>query len=292
MKDWVQTVGSNDYRFRTAKVIDRAISQNFDFTFANIRWDENGALETRCRFPICLDVQAGDRMLIVEHTSGYGLSKNARVLTSTARANSYVADTNLPVLPGLSMEAIKSEISLIFVMMLIIGTAAAVSLHYLGQLAAILIAVIGLLWYAWQKEKWLKGRKVHKRALADENALFADAGKILGKWAREVRAADEIDEIKDEQARLEQERERIRRAKQAEEPQPTQTAKQPPYWEVLKLPSDATWEECRTAYRSKILALHPDRHRQLDPELLERAEELTTRLNRAMEEAKRAFGKT
>lgn len=292
MKDWTKAVGSHVYRFRTARVLDRAMSPDFNFTFANIQWDNDGKRETGCRFQNSLDVRDGDRMLIVEHASGFGLRENARVLITTVRADTFVANSNLPDLPDMTFDGLKEEVSAVFVLCLITGTAAAAAWHFLGPIAAILTCLIGVLWYGSQIEKRVRKRKLHKQALADQETLFSEAGKTLGDWARRVRAEDDAEEIAAELEQNRREQERLRQARAArEEAAETSQRKRRPYWEVLGVDRNATWDKVKVAHRTKMMQLHPDRHRQLPPELLMEAERLAKEINGALEEAKVHFGR-
>ncbi len=292
MKDWTKTVGSHVYRFRAARVLDRAMSPDFRYTHANIRWDNDGKRETGCRFQNSLDVRDGDRMLIVEHASGFGLKENARVLITTVRADTFVANSNLPDLPGITFDGLKEELSGVFVLCLITGTAAAAAWHFLGPITAILTCLIGVLWYASQIEKRVRKRKLHKQALADQETLFSEASKTLGDWARRVRAEDDVEELAAELEENKREQERLRQARAAkEEASDTSQRKRRPFWEVLAVNRDATWDQVKAAHRTKMMQLHPDRHRQLPPELLMEAERLAKEINGALEEAKAQFAR-
>jgi DnaJ domain len=64
----------------------------------------------------------------------------------------------------------------------------------------------------------------------------------------------------------------------------------PAWWEVLGVPEEASLEEAKVAYRTRVKQYHPDRVAGLGAEFSELAERKTRQLNDAIEEAKRDCG--
>ena len=64
----------------------------------------------------------------------------------------------------------------------------------------------------------------------------------------------------------------------------------PVWWEVLGVPEEASLEEAKAAYRTRVKQYHPDRVAGLGQEFSELAERKTRQLNDAIEEAKRDCG--
>ncbi|NOZ69026.1 MAG: DnaJ domain-containing protein [Deferribacteres bacterium] len=60
---------------------------------------------------------------------------------------------------------------------------------------------------------------------------------------------------------------------------------------LLGVSPDASWEEINRAYREKMARSHPDKVSHLSEELQEKAEEITRRLNEAIDMIKRSKGK-
>ncbi len=60
---------------------------------------------------------------------------------------------------------------------------------------------------------------------------------------------------------------------------------------LLGVGPDASWEEITRAYKEKMAGSHPDKVSHLSEELQEKAEEITRRLNEAIDMIKRSKGK-
>ncbi len=60
---------------------------------------------------------------------------------------------------------------------------------------------------------------------------------------------------------------------------------------LLGVSQDAPWEEIHRAYRDKMARSHPDKVSHLSEELQEKAEDITRRLNEAIDIIKRSKGK-
>jgi DnaJ like chaperone protein len=61
-------------------------------------------------------------------------------------------------------------------------------------------------------------------------------------------------------------------------------------YRILEVNPDASWEEVKKAYKEKIARSHPDKVSHLSKELQEKAEELTLKLNKALDVIKRYKG--
>lgn len=74
---------------------------------------------------------------------------------------------------------------------------------------------------------------------------------------------------------------------QKEEPTPTSKPAESPWWEMLGLPEDASLDQAKKAYIHLVKQYHPDKVRDLGPELQELAERKTLQILKAFNDAKK-----
>jgi DnaJ-domain-containing protein 1 len=78
------------------------------------------------------------------------------------------------------------------------------------------------------------------------------------------------------------------RQRAAAEPRPP--AKGPPWWDVLRVPREASRQAVTEAYRKLVAQNHPDKVAHLSERIRRVADEETRRINAAYEAALRALG--
>jgi len=79
--------------------------------------------------------------------------------------------------------------------------------------------------------------------------------------------------------------------KQAPHPKPLSRPPGPGWWEVLRVPQNASLREVTASYRTLIAQNHPDKVAHLSEKIRRVAEEETRRINAAYEAAQRALNR-
>lgn len=270
MQDWTKRIGLNDYRFRAGTIRACAFdSGDLNRTIANVRWDDGDRLETGRRFPAALDLEAGDRVMLVEQVDPLFGTDGGWVLVTSVRAASFHTRGNVPPPPGIGFDAIKEEAQSLFILSLVAGTAAMAACHFFGMVGAILATIATLAGYGWHVRRRWRVMQLWRRSAADERTLIDDAPGILGRWAGDLQ------------------REATAQGAGARQDTGPTPAKDTDWWVVLELPRDASLAEINAAGRRMQSLYHPDKNMHLAPMLKQESERIAQRINAALQQARR-----
>lgn len=276
MQDWTRRVGLNDYRFRAGTIractFDR---DDLNRTIANVRWDEGDRFESGRRFPAALDLEVGDRVMLVEQVDPLIGTDGGWVLVTSVRAGSFYTRGNVPPPPGISFDAIRQEVQLLFVLALVTGTAASAAYHLAGMAGAVATGIAALIGYGWHVRRRWQARRLWRRSVADERSLIAGASDLLGGWA-----GDLAREAASHKAGT---------GEDAAGPANHAPA-DPPWWVFLGVDRNAPMPDIKAAGRRMQALYHPDKNMHLAPMLKQESERIAQRINAALEQARRERG--
>lgn len=273
MRDWTKRVGRNDYRFRAGTIractFDR---DDLNRTIANVRWDEGDRFESGRRFPAALDLEVGDRVMLVEQVDPLIGTDGGWVLVTSVRAGSFYTRRNVPSPPGISFDAIKEETQALVILALIGGTAAMAAYHMAAMVGAIVALVVVLTGYGWRVRRRWQTLRLWRQSVADELSLIDDASALLGRWAgnlvREA-ASQKAGTQEDTASRT------------------GDVSTDTDWWVLLEVARDAPLAEINAAGRRMQSLYHPDKNMHLAPMLKLESERIAQRINAALEQGRR-----